>query len=147
MPADIVIREASLVDALKVHNKVLEFESEPDETYFSNRLAKRAHLVLLAFVGGKPAGYMIGYDRDKDGSFYCWMTGVDPAYRRMGIVKSLMRYKESWAKARGYTSLKVKAHKERRPMLLHLITSGFNIVSRDPGTLDDLSIHFEKELS
>jgi ribosomal protein S18 acetylase RimI-like enzyme len=145
MSTKIVIREASLKEAVKVHNNVLEFESEHDETYFSNRLAKHARLVLLASVDGKPAGYMIGYDRDHDGSFYCWMTGVDPRYRRMGIVRQLMLYLESWAKLHEYSSLKLKVHKGRSPMLQNLTTSDFSVVSKDPDAPDDHFIYFEKQ--
>jgi ribosomal protein S18 acetylase RimI-like enzyme len=145
---NITVCESSLAVALTVHNTVLEFESEPNEKFFSDRLANHDRLVLVAHVDDKPVGYLIGYDRDKDDSFYCWMAGVNPVYRRMGIVRHLMKYEEIWAKAHGYTSIKVKTHRDRRPMLINLITSGFTIVSVDPiDTPKFLSVHFEKQLS
>jgi ribosomal protein S18 acetylase RimI-like enzyme len=148
VPPNITIYKSSLAVALKVHNTVLEFESEPNEKYFSDRLANHERLVLVAHVDDKPAGYLIGYDRDQDGSFYCWMTGVNPVYRRMGIVRCLMKYEETWAKARGYTSIKVKTNNERRAMLINLITSGFNVVSVDPiAPPRYLSVHLEKQLA
>lgn len=146
---DIIVREASLAQVLQVHNTVHEFESEPTVKYFTDRLAGYNRFILVAYAGGKPVGYLLGYDRDKDGSFYCWMVGVNPAYRRNGIAKKLLAYQEAWAEDRGYVSLKIKTRNQSREMLTNLVTSDFNAVSveRKGGTPNNFFINFEKQFS
>jgi hypothetical protein len=59
-----------------------------------------------------------------------------------------MKCEETWAQVRGYTSLKVQTHNERREMYTHLTNSGFKIVWVE-GIIStkNFFIHFEKQLS
>lgn len=91
MEHDIAIKEDSIVTAVKVNSTILEF-GELDKTYFENRYKNFTNLILGAYVEGVPAGYLVAYDRDSDGSFYCWITGVDPKYRRMSLLSQMMQY-------------------------------------------------------
>jgi hypothetical protein len=44
---------------------------------------------------------MVGYNRYKDTSYYCWMTGVAPQGRKRGILIKMMKQFEVEAKSRG----------------------------------------------
>lgn len=123
----ISITEVSLSDAYRVHERIPEFAVRFPyslQTFF-DRTTGRETIALIATADEKEAGYLVGYDRDLDGSFYCWMTGVDPDYRRRGILQALMIYLEGWARQKGYTLLKIKTRNHRREMLSFLTKNDF----------------------
>ena len=112
--------------------------------YFEKNVLK---LVIVAYVGGQPAGYIVGYDKFNDGSFYCWMAGVNPKFRRMGVMKALMSYQEKWAKKNGYNKIRIKTRNSRREMLSYLIKYGFYIVGlTEYPDVKDNKILFERSI-
>ena len=56
------------------------------------------HLSLIAEIENQSVGFKIGYDRFKDGSFYSWMGGVLPEFRKKGVASALADFQENWAK-------------------------------------------------
>ena len=121
----IVLREVDITEAVTINKTIPEFDPYSQE-YFAERLKNTDNLVIAAYVCGNLAGYLIGYDRFHDGSFYCWMTGVNPAFRRKGVLTALMDYQEEWAGKRGYTKIKIKTRNTLRAMLAFLVKYGFN---------------------
>lgn len=103
------------------------------------------HLLLSAEVAGEIAGFKVGYERDS--SFYSWMGGVRPEYRRMGIAKALAQRQEAWAKSRGYQHIRFKTRNYLKPMLIFALNNGFYISAVEKRT-DPLSnrIWLEKVL-
>ncbi|MBN1386167.1 GNAT family N-acetyltransferase [Candidatus Woesearchaeota archaeon] len=90
---------------------------------------------------------MASYDRYKDGSFYCWMTGVKPEYRGKGVLKLMMDHLMKWAKKEGYKSIKIKTRNNRREMLAYLVKYGWNILEIDDrGSVEENRIISEKEI-
>jgi len=88
---------------------------------------------------------MIWYDRDGDNSFYCWMTGVNPNYRKIGLLKKLMDYGIDWADNKGYKKIKIKTRNNRREMLNYLIKYNFLISNTiQQPDINDNEIEFEK---
>ncbi len=130
----VVVRETSLEDVFAVHERVPEFQVHfpYDLNVFHERTKQKKTVALIAEVEGEPAGYVVAYDRDGDGTFYCWMAGVDPSFRRMGVLLSLMTYLEEWSKREGYTSLRIKTRNHRREMLAFLVKHGFHFVAIEP---------------
>ena len=135
---EIIVREATLDDAIKVHRKVPEFASEELESddelreFFENRYKDKENVIIVGYVNEEPIGYLIGYDRDEDGdSFYCWMAGVSAEWRRIGTLTGLMYYQKEWAKKHGYKTLKIKTRNTRREMLSYLVKEGFNFTNVD----------------
>jgi len=49
------------------------------------------------------------------------MAGVNPNFRKKGILKKLMNYQDNWAKEKGYKKIKIKTRNARREMLSYLI--------------------------
>jgi len=142
----ITVKEALLTEALKVEATIPEF----DETYpqnYEKELNGRTNLITVAYVDDKAAGYMIGYDRFKDNSFYCWMTGVSPEFRKMGILKKMMYFFTDWCKNQGYKKIKIKTRNSRREMFAYLVKYGFNAIDiQNKEDIIDNRILFEREI-
>lgn len=127
---DIIVKEVSIEEAVKVNRNVIEFDGkDTTKEDFEKRYVGKDNLIIVAYYKNIPIGYIIGYDRDNDGSFYCWMAGVDNNYRRLGALTTLMNYQMNWAKNKGYTKLKIRTRNNRREMLSFLVKNGFNFVS------------------
>lgn len=127
---DIIVKEVSIEEAVKVNRNVIEFDGKDTKAEdFERRYQDKDKLIIVAYYENIPIGYIIGYDRDNDGSFYCWMAGVDNNYRRLGALTTLMNYQMNWAKNKGYNKLKIRTRNNRREMLSFLVKNGFNFVS------------------
>lgn len=127
---DIIVKEVSIEEAVKVNRNVIEFDGkDTTKEDFEKRYVGKDNLIIVAYYKNIPIGYIIGYDRDNDGSFYCWMAGVDNNYRRLGALTALMNYQMNWAKNKGYTKLKIRTRNNRREMLSFLVKNDFNFVS------------------
>ncbi|RLJ04667.1 MAG: GNAT family N-acetyltransferase [Candidatus Aenigmatarchaeota archaeon] len=139
----IIVKQVPIEEVVKVNKTIKEFEPYKKE-YFEKNVLK---LVIVAYVGGQPAGYIVGYDKFNDGSFYCWMAGVNPKFRRMGVMKALMSYQEKWAKKNGYNKIRIKTRNSRREMLSYLIKYGFYIVGlTEYPDVKDNKILFERSI-
>lgn len=127
---DIIVKEVSIEEAVKVNRNVIEFDGKDTKAEdFEKRYQDKKKLIIVAYYENVPIGYIIGYDRDNDGSFYCWMAGVDNNYRRLGALTTLMNYQMNWAKNKGYNKLKIRTRNNRREMLSFLVKNDFNFVS------------------
>lgn len=143
------VRETSLEDAFAVHERVPEFQVHfpYDLKVFHERTKQKKTLALVAEVEGEPAGYVVAYDRDGDGTFYCWMAGVDPSFRRMGVLRVLIDYLCDWAKREGYKTLRIKTRNHRREMLAFLVKHSFHFVGIEPhDNVHDNRVLLEKSL-
>ena len=130
MKNNIVVKEVSIDEIVKVNQNVIEFDGKDTKAEdFEKRYQDKDKLLIVAYYENIPIGYIIGYDRDNDGSFYCWMAGVDNNYRRLGALTALMNYQMDWAKKKGYNKLKIRTRNNRREMLSFLVKNGFNFVS------------------
>ena len=131
----------------QVNKQIPEFDIELNLGYYNGRIEGKINIILIAYHDGEPAGYMIGYERDHDNSFYCWLAAVDPKYRRQGVLKKMMTYFQSWAEIKGYDKIKVKTRNDKKAMLHFLVNSGYNFMdvesSDDP---KDNVIHLEKRI-
>lgn len=143
----ISIKEVPIEEAVKVNATIVEFETPYQKNYFEGRYRDKEKLIIVAYIDNLSAGYLVGYDKFGDGSFYCWMTGVNPKFRKKGVLKALINYEEKWAKERGYNKIKIKTRNNRREMLSYLVKYGFFFteVIPHPNILDN-RILLEKEL-
>ena len=139
MTKSIKIREGSLETVVKVNATITEFETSYSKEYFEERCNNTVNLVLIAYVDDQPAGYMVSYEKENSGSFYCWMAGVDPLFRRLGLLNKMMQYLNDWAKKHGYKKITIKTRNNRKEMLAYLVKSGFNFteVLPQPSTEDN----------
>lgn len=145
MTKNIVIKEDSIEVAVKVNATIVEFDKPYDKAYFEDRCRDSANLILVAYINNQPAGYMVSYDKNNDGSFYCWMAGVDPLFRRLGLLNQMMQYLFDWAKNKSYSKITIKTRNNRREMLSYLVKSGFNFVEvQSQPSIEDSRILLEK---
>lgn len=148
----IKLKRISLAEAVKIDAKIPEFKDRKHETreWFERRVKDRKEediLLLGVYIANSQAGYLIAYDRYKDGSIYCWLAAVVPEFRREGILTLMMEYLETWAKEKGYKRIKIKTKNSRREMLFNLIKSDFmftKVVEKEK--MQDYKILLEKEL-
>jgi len=144
---EIVIKEVSIEEIIEVNASILEFDRSYGRITFEQRCQGRETLLVVGYINGEAAGYIVGYDRDQDGSFYCWMAGVNPLFRRRGVLTSLMAYEDIWAKKRGYIKLKIKTRNSRREMLSYLVKHDFNFTwVEQKENIEEYRIHLEKQL-
>lgn len=117
--------------AVTVHEQIPEFEhSSESRAQLLERIHTVKHpLILVAYTDEQPVGYVIAHERD--GSFYIWLAGVLPTYRRHGVLSQLMTRAEQWARQANYTSLTIKTRNRFKSMLLFLIARDFKIVDVD----------------
>ncbi len=122
----ITIHENQLKDAIAVSRQILEFDPPYEIDEYQKRLTTE-HLILTAIDHHSPVGFKIGYDRFGDGSFYSWMGGVLPEFRRKGIAGQLAHYQEDWAREKGFTSICLKTRRKHLKMITFLLKRGFVI--------------------
>lgn len=142
----LAVKEAPIWEAVKVNAAITEFGEPCPKAHFEERCKGRKRLVLVAYFAGQPIGYLVGYDRFSDGSFYCWMAGVNPKFRRRGALKAMMDYQEKWAKRNGYDGIKIKTRNSRREMLSYLVGYGFDFLEVIAHPDGDNRILFEKRI-
>ena len=124
------IHEGKLNDAVMVSENVPEFDDPYEIPEYSKRLNSTTHLILTAYDDHNPIAFKIGYQRHPDGSFYSWMGGVLPNYRRKGIANNLADHQEIWAKKNGYNSIRMQTREKHKAMLALAINRGFQITNR-----------------
>ncbi|WKE67170.1 GNAT family N-acetyltransferase [Gallaecimonas kandeliae] len=99
------------------------------------------HLCLVALVDGVPAAFKLGYALD-DTTFYSWLGGVLPPYRRQGLAQLLLEAQEAWAAGQGYGRIEVKSSGRFPAMLALLARNGYQACGEHNG-----KILFAKPLS
>lgn len=143
----IIIRQGSIQEVVALTLLFPEFIHPYLADEYMKRLHKTPHLILVAEVENKLAGCKIGYEREKDGSFYSWIGGVLPDYRRMGIARRLAMTQEKWAKEKGYKCIRFKTLNRHVNMLVFALQSGFQIIGFEPySNHEESRIWLEKKL-
>lgn len=144
--AKLVIQEDSIETAVKIHQTIPEF-TKFDRSDFENRYQDSIKLILVAYLDNQPAGYLVAYQAETNQAFYCWMTGVNPKFRRQGILNKMMTYLNDWAKNHGYKKITIKTRNTRREMLSYLVKQGFNFTEIQPhDSIGEYRILLEKDL-
>ncbi len=121
----VFVKEDSIAVAVTLHATIPEFDKPVDAAFFEERYKGKQHIIFVAYLDQKPIGYMISYDRFSDGSIYCWMAGVKPEFRKLGVLTKLMEKLESWCKENSIHTIHIKTRNCRREMLGYLIKTGY----------------------
>lgn len=141
------IRQGRIEEVVTLSHFIPEFEGIYEIEEFRRRLDGVPHLILIAEVAGRLAGFKVGYERESDGSFYSWMGGILPVFREQGIARRLAEMQEAWAKDRGYRVIRFKTRNRFRNMLYFSLSRGFDIIGLDPAeSKAEHRIWLEKEL-
>jgi ribosomal protein S18 acetylase RimI-like enzyme len=144
---EIKIRKGKIEEVVALSRQVTEFFQPYSQETYEERMADVPHLILIAEVGGKPAGFKVGYQRYHHDTFYSWMGGVLPAYRHKGIATRLADEQEKWVKNKGYKKVIFKTRNRLSKMIHFGLNRGFVIIDLvKKGTPEDYRIVMEKAL-
>ncbi len=120
------IREGAFQECVDLSSKIPEFNSPYKIEEYKKRCAGK-YLVLIAEIDNQSVGFKIGYDRFNNGSFYSWMGGVLPKFRRMGVAYSLANFQEKWATKNEFSSILLKTRQKHDGMIAFSLNRGFTI--------------------
>ena len=125
---NILVKETSLKESLKVFNKIPEFDRQEAGTveYCEKRINNRDCLILSAYANEDNVAYLIAYE--KNNCFYCWVAAVVPSFRKLGILSKMMRIYEEYAKKNNYKEITIKTDNSKREMLNYLVKNNWNFV-------------------
>lgn len=114
--------------------------------HWLEKLNSQEHMLIhVALVDDQVAGYKIGYGLDGQ-TFYSWLGGVRPNYRKLGIASELMRRQHVDLQALGYEVVRTKTMNKWRGMLLLNIQTGFDVLETEVDPRGQLKIVLEKKL-
>jgi ribosomal protein S18 acetylase RimI-like enzyme len=131
---EIRVREGTIAEVVSLSQGVPELETPYPAEIYRKKMNGLPHLVLVATVGGRLAGFKVGYQRED--YWYSWMGGVLPEFRRLGLARALADAQDNWAKQKGYPTVTFKTRNRHRAMLHFALQRGFNIVAVEPRTTE-----------
>ncbi|HJN99163.1 MAG TPA: GNAT family N-acetyltransferase [Candidatus Marinimicrobia bacterium] len=141
------IREGAFQECVDLSSKIPEFNSPYKIEEYKKRCAGK-YLVLIAEIDNQSVGFKIGYDRFNNGSFYSWMGGVLPKFRRMGVAYSLANFQEKWATKNEFSSILLKTRQNHDGMIAFSLNRGFIITEETQITpVEETRIWMEKLLN
>lgn len=123
------------------------FNPPQTEAYFRRRFQGRHNVsMMVALMDERPCGFIVGFEL-MPSTFFCWLCGVLPDARRMGIATQLMQAQQAWAADHDYLMIRFECQNQHRPMLHVAITEGYDLVGIrwDTASASNVVI-FEKEL-
>ena len=143
-PRDLQIREVdrSQLGEIRRLNVTIFGEERVINTFDREDL-----MLLVAYVGGRPVGFKVGY-RESPTVFYSAKGGTLPAYRRRGIARALLQAMIERLQARGYRRLAYDTFPNKHPgMTVMGLAAGFRVVKADFNhTYRDYRLRFEIDL-
>ena len=146
--ANVTIRHGTVAECVAISQQIPEFsDGIYDEKAYETRLFNTNSLILVALDGSTPVGFKVGYQRDNDGSFYTWMGGVLPDYRKLHIAQKLADAQEAWVVEKGFDAIVLKTRNCFRGMLIFAIKNGFCIEAvEQKDVIEDYRIILRKKL-
>jgi GNAT superfamily N-acetyltransferase len=146
-PFHFSIRQASPAELLWVHERIPEFPGKASLDFYTERLKHRLQLALVAEKNGELLGFKVGYQSDTPDTFYSWMGGVRPEFRKHGVATALAEYQENWAIDQGFKSVFFKTRNRFPGMITFGMKRGFKIMEVIPkGGVEDYRVVMWKGL-
>ena len=135
--------ETTLITEL--YNQV--FAPKRDVAFFERRFKGRCSLLnLIAEVDHRPVGFLSGFEL-KPSTWFNWLVGVLPDFRRLGIASQLCEAEQAWARDHGYHDVRMECHNQHRAVLQMCIRQNFDIVGiRFDADRQNNLVIFEKEI-
>lgn len=120
--------------------------SDADTLFFKQRISEHKDLyAVLVFNQDELIGFKIGYPYN-DVTFYSWIGGIHPDYRKQGIASKLAELQEVYAKTKGFEKLRTKSMNTYKPMMILNLKNGFDINKIYTNVKGQTKIVFEKNL-
>lgn len=122
------IREGTIAEVVEISNQIPEFDQPYPAEVYEQRLNGKQHLSAVAELNDQLVGFKVGYDKFGTSSFYTWMGGVVPQFRKSGVAKALADFQEKFAAANGFEAVVLKTRNRHKAMLHFALNSGFDII-------------------
>lgn len=104
------------------------FNPRQDVSFFNRRFAGRRNVsILMASIQKAAVGFNLGFELTPT-TYYSWMCGVLPGYRRAGIATQLIEAQQAWSADQGYSTLRFECNNQHRAMLHVAINQGYDLV-------------------
>jgi len=146
-PFTFTIRQASPSELLWVHERIPEFPGKASLEFYTERLKDRLHLALVAEKDGELLAFKVGYQDNVPNTFYSWMGGVRPEFRKHGIADALAAYQENWSREKGFKHIYFKTRNRIPAMISFGLSRGFKIIEViHKGGVEDYRVVMMKEL-
>ena len=129
----------------ELYNEV--FSPGQDAEFFARRFKNRYNVsILLAMLEERHVGFVVGFELMPT-TYFSWLCGVLPDFRRAGVATQLMQAEQAWAHDNGYHILRFECQNQHRPMMHTAITEGFDLIGVrwDTATGNNVVI-FEKDI-
>jgi GNAT superfamily N-acetyltransferase len=129
----------------ELYNQV--FSPPENAEFFARRFQGRHNVTtMLAMLEERHVGFIIGFEL-MPSTFFCWMCGVIPEFRRMGISTQLIQAQQAFALENKYSIIRFECNNQHRPMLHVAITEGYDLVGiRWDTNCSNNVVIFEKDL-
>ncbi|HHD82875.1 MAG TPA: GNAT family N-acetyltransferase [Bacteroidetes bacterium] len=88
-------------------NSIPAFSHKTTTKEIHQRIKEKDHDFIIVEDNNKPTGFLIAYALDKE-TYYNWLMGVLPEFRRKGYGRQLIKKFETIAGDKGYTAVQVK---------------------------------------
>ena len=135
--------ELSLVTEL--YNEV--FTPRTDMEFFRRRFRGRHNVTMMvALIDDRHVGFIIGFEL-MPSTYFSWLCGVLPEFRRLGIATQLIQAQQAYAQEHEYQIVRFECSNQHRPMLHVAIREGYDLVGIrwDTASANNVVI-FEKDL-
>lgn len=133
------ITPAQLGVVMELMQQLPEFDQEPAYAELKQRLYDKQSLLMLCYVGEQVAGFQLGYALDS-ARYYCWLGGVLPGFRGLGLAQQMLTEQEQWAVPQGYKAIQIKTCNRFKALLRLLIKNDYQVIDFTP-VADDISQH------
>jgi len=123
------------------------FSPARDGEFFQKRFRGRHNVsMLVAMLDDRHVGFTIGFEL-MPSTFFSWLCGVLPDFRRLGIATQLIKGQQAWAIDHHYSIIRFECQNQHRPMLHVAISEGYDMVGMrwDTATGNNVAI-FERDL-
>jgi len=123
------------------------FSPHQDTEFFRRRFRGRHNVTMMvAMVEDRHVGFIIGFEL-MPMTFFSWICGVLPDFRRQGISTQLIQAQQAWAQDNEYATIRFECNNQHRPMLHVAISEGYDLVGIrwDTATGNNVVI-FERDL-
>jgi len=110
------------------------------------QIRKQQGLLLVAYDKQVPIGFKLGYVIPDQQSFFSWLGGIHPHYRRHGIGQSLLDQQEAHARMLGMKKIYFTTF-DRFPAMIKLGKKNKYILARADLDKGEVKYWYEKHLS
>ncbi len=141
----VVIGPGELGLVTELYNEV--FSPTVDQEHFRRRFQGRHNVsMIVAMLDGAHVGIIVGFELIPT-TYFVWLCGVLPDFRRLGIATQLLDAQQAWAQEHHYQIIRFECQNQHRPMLHLAISEGYDLVGIrwDSAVMGNMVV-FEKEL-